>query len=103
MYKASTGAKPVDCTMGWSIRVSFGLVLLLAQLIIGSYAVNTQDDAQTPEGDLKDPVASQTEEKYLTQYVVDRNTLILRRRILLYKDDLYTEWSDWGDTSPFPP
>ncbi|KAL7056572.1 hypothetical protein AAHC03_021052 [Spirometra sp. Aus1] len=99
MYKASTDAKPVDCTMGWSIRVSFGLVLLLAQLIIDSYAVNTQDDAQTPEGDLKDPVASQTEEKYLTQYVVDRNTLILRRRILLYKDDLYTEWSDWGNCS----
>ncbi|BHF77766.1 hypothetical protein SprV_0602087500 [Sparganum proliferum] len=89
--------------MEWSSRVPFGLVvllpLLLAQLIIGSYAVNTQSDAQTPEGDLKDPVASQTEEKYLTQYVVDRNTLILRRRILLYKDDLYTEWSDWGNCS----
>ncbi|VDN15221.1 unnamed protein product [Dibothriocephalus latus] len=68
------------------------LLLLAAQLVICSYA----QDVETPG---QDPMAPQTEEKFFSQYVFDRNTLILRRRIMLYKDNLYTEWSDWGNCS----
>lgn len=37
--------------------------------------------------------------KFLSRYVPERETLLLRRKIFLYKDDLYTPWSDWNNCS----
>ncbi|VDL97445.1 unnamed protein product [Schistocephalus solidus] len=99
VYKLSIDAKAPDCAMERSNRIPGSIVpLLLAQLLIASCLVDSQN-VETPERDLMDPMASQTEDKFFTQYVFDRNTLILRRRIMLYKDNLYTEWSDWGNCS----
>ncbi len=37
--------------------------------------------------------------KFFAHYVLDRNTLILKRKVFLYRNELYTPWSEWGNCS----
>lgn len=63
-------------------------VLILAYLLVSLTLANPPLTPPRP-----------TQSKYITQYVVDRNTLLLRRKIFIFRNELYSPWSEWGNCS----
>ncbi|VDD81513.1 unnamed protein product [Mesocestoides corti] len=39
------------------------------------------------------------QDKFFAQYVLDRSTLVLKRKVFIYRNELYTPWSEWGNCS----
>lgn len=49
------------------------------------------------EAALPPPKPSEIQSKFFSHYVMDSRTLLLGRKIFLYKDELYSPWSEWGN------
>ncbi|VUZ41549.1 unnamed protein product [Hymenolepis diminuta] len=40
---------------------------------------------------------TKVQNKFFTEYVWDRSTLLLKRKLFLFRNELYSPWSDWGN------
>ncbi|CDI97096.1 Mastin [Echinococcus multilocularis] len=77
--------------MQWVVRLCFLSLLLHLAL-----TQRSQSGASPP---LPPPTPTPSQSKFFAHYVMDRSTLLLRRKIFIYKNELYTPWSEWSNCS----
>ncbi|VDK20733.1 unnamed protein product [Taenia asiatica] len=77
--------------MLWAVRLC-----VLPFLI---YLTLTQAISSNSSSLLPPPTPTSSQNKLFAHYVMDRGTLLLRRKIFIFRNELYTPWSDWSNCS----
>nr|CDS25513.1 Mastin [Hymenolepis microstoma] len=66
-------------------------ILLFAILVPLTFC---SDENSTSRNSMK------TQDKFLTEFIVDRSILLFKRKLFLYRNELYSPWTEWGNCMP---